>query len=43
VKHALKTGPFLQGKTPAKSNAGGVGGKRLFVGNLSFRATEDTL
>jgi RNA recognition motif-containing protein len=30
-------------KTPAKSNAGGVGGKRLFVGNLSFRATEDTL
>jgi RNA recognition motif-containing protein len=43
VKHALKAGPFLQVKTPAKSNAGGGGGKRLFVGNLSFRATEDTL
>jgi hypothetical protein len=31
-------------KTPGnKSNVGGGGGKKLFVGNLSFRATEDTL
>jgi RNA recognition motif-containing protein len=31
-------------KTPGnKSNVSGGGGKKLFVGNLSFRATEDTL
>jgi RNA recognition motif-containing protein len=35
---------FMQVKTPGnKSNVGGGGGKKLFVGNLSFRATEDTL
>jgi RNA recognition motif-containing protein len=35
---------FMQVKTPGnKSNVSGGGGKKLFVGNLSFRATEDTL
>jgi Holliday junction resolvasome RuvABC DNA-binding subunit len=44
LKHAVKAVLFMQVKTPGnKSNVGGGGGKKLFVGNLSFRATEDTL
>jgi len=33
----------VEAKTPVKSNVSGGGGKKLFVWNLSFKATEDTL